>query len=158
MTTDEDRERGALAERIRALNVAFETRSLPALLDPLLSVELTIQQLKVLTVLVTTGEVGSSGRALSEAFGVSMASMSGLLDRLAEQGMIERSGDAHDARVRRVHATELGRSAMRRLVAARPEFGDDVLSSIPLDDLRALVQGMTAIRAELDRRAASAQG
>jgi DNA-binding MarR family transcriptional regulator len=80
-----------------------------------------------------------------------MASMSGLLDRLVAQGMVERTSDPHDARVRRIHATEHGRSAMRRLVAARPEFADDVLARLPLEDLSALAQGMAAVAKELDR-------
>ena len=150
MTETGGDERERLAAEIRSLNVSFETMALPALLNPLLSVELTIQQLKVLTMLVTT-EDGMTGSGLSEAFGVSMASMSGLLDRLVAQGMAARSSDPHDARVRRVHATELGRSAMRRLVATRPEFGNDILMHLPLDDLRALAQGMTAAGAELRR-------
>lgn len=150
MTDTGAAERARLAAQIRNLSIAFETGALPTLLNPLLTVELTIQQLKVLTMLVTT-DGGMTGSGLAESFGVSMASMSGLLDRLVAQDMVERSSDPHDARVRRIHATELGRSAMRRLVAARPEFADDVLVRIPLDDLRALAQGMSAVRAELDR-------
>ena len=150
MTETGSDERERLAAQIRDLNISFETGALPALLNPLLSVELTIQQLKVLTMLVTT-EDGMTGSGLSEAFGVSMASMSGLLDRLVAQGMAERSSDPHDARVRRIHATEHGRSAMRRLVAARPEYADDILMRIPLDDLRGLARGMAAVGAELER-------
>lgn len=154
-SAEEHRDRERLAAEIQALNVAFESRALPTLLDPLLAVQLTIQQLKVLTVLVASGEIGSTGRELAATFGVSMASMSGVLDRLVEQGMTVRSGDADDARVRRVRATELGRSVMLRLVASRPEFEDDVLMNIPLEDLQGLVSGMRAIRAELDRRGVS---
>ncbi|MDR7382286.1 MarR family winged helix-turn-helix transcriptional regulator [Promicromonospora iranensis] len=150
MTETGDAERARLAEQIRNLSIAFETGALPTLLTPLLSVELTIQQLKVLTMLVTTDE-GMTGSGLAEAFGVSMASMSGMLDRLVAQGMVERTSDPHDARVRRIHATEHGRSAMRRLVAARPEFENDVLLRIPLDDLRALARGMAAVGEELSR-------
>ncbi|WP_199230378.1 MarR family winged helix-turn-helix transcriptional regulator [Promicromonospora sp. AC04] len=150
MTETDDDERTLLAEQVRKLSVAFETGALPTLLTPLLTVELTIQQLKVLTMLVTTDE-GMTGSGLAEVFGVSMASMSGLLDRLVAQGMAERSSDPHDARVRRIHATEHGRSAMRRLVAARPEYADDVLLRIPLDDLRGLARGMAAVGAELER-------
>lgn len=146
--TDDERER--LVAEIRGLNRALETGSLPTLLNPLLSVELTMQQLKVLTMLVTTDE-GMTGSGLAEAFGVSMASMSGLLDRLVAQGMVTRTSDPDDARVRRVRATEHGRSAMRRLVAVRAEFADDVLLRIPLDDLRALAQGMAAVAVELER-------
>lgn len=148
-------ERATLTEQVQRLNVAFETEALPALLDPLLAVQLTIQQLKVLTVLVTTGDSGSTNKDLSETFGVSMASMSGVLDRLVDQGMAVRAGDVADARVRRVRPTHLGRVVMLRLVAARPEFEDDVLLHVPLDDLRALARGMVAVRAALDRRAAT---
>jgi DNA-binding MarR family transcriptional regulator len=149
-TTGDDAERARLTEQIRALSVAFETGALPTLLSPLLSVELTIQQLKVLTMLVTTDD-GMTSSGLADAFGVSMASMSGLLDRLVAQGMVERTSDPHDARVRRIHATEHGRSSMRRLVAARPELADEVLLRIPLDDLRGLARGMAALGEELRR-------
>lgn len=151
VTTNEADERAALAARIRTLNVMFETTSLPALLDPLLSVELTIQQMKVMTVLLSSPD-GATGRGLSEAFGVTMASMSGLLDRLVAQGMVERSGDPTDARVRRIRVTDLGRATMRSLVVARPEFDDDILLGVPAADLRALVRGMEAIQRELARR------
>lgn len=148
---DEQTEAARLAEDIRRMSDDFETRALSSLLSPLLAVELTMQQLKVLTVLVTS-EDGATGRGLSELFGVSMASMSGLLDRLVAHGMAERSEDPDDARVRRVRATEVGRSAMRRLVATRPEYRDDILLGVPLDDLRALARGMAAVAAELDGR------
>lgn len=150
MTGTDDDERARLAAQIRNLNISFESQALPTLLNPLLTVELTIQQLKVLTMLVTT-DGGMTGSGLSETFGVSMASMSGLLDRLEAQGMITRSSDPNDARVRRAHATERGRSAMRQLVASRPEYADDILMRIPLADLRALATGMTAIGIELER-------
>jgi DNA-binding MarR family transcriptional regulator len=150
VTTTGDAERARLTEQIRSLSVAFETGALPTLLTPLLTVELTIQQLKVLTMLVTTDD-GMTSSGLAEAFGVSMASMSGLLDRLVAQDMVERTSDPHDARVRRIHATEHGRSAMRRLVAARPEFADEILLRIPLDDLRGLARGMAALAEELRR-------
>jgi DNA-binding MarR family transcriptional regulator len=150
VTKTGDAERERLAAHIRNLNISFESSALPTLLNPLLTVELTIQQLKVLTMLVTTDE-GMTGSGLAETFGVSMASMSGLLDRLEAQGMVARSSDPDDARVRRIRATELGRSAMRRLVASRPEYADDILARLPLEDLRALAQGMTAVGKELDR-------
>jgi DNA-binding MarR family transcriptional regulator len=150
VTKTGDAERARLAAHIRNLNISFESSALPTLLNPLLTVELTIQQLKVLTMLVTTDE-GMTGSGLAETFGVSMASMSGLLDRLEAQGMVARSSDPDDARVRRIRATEHGRSAMRRLVASRPEYADDILARLPLEDLRALAKGMTAVGKELDR-------
>lgn len=148
-TAEPERER--LFAEIRAVNASFDDLVLPALLAPLSSIDLTIQQLKVLTVLIATQD-GATGRGLSESFGVSMATMSGILDRLVSQGMAERSEDPHDARVKRLNPTGLGRSTMRHLVAARPEFGDDILHRLPLDDLQALAKGMAAVRVALDER------
>lgn len=148
--SNDSHERERVLQDLERLINAFEVTALPAMLDPLLSTDLTLQQLKVLTVLVTTKE-GATGRGLSASFGVSMASMSGLIDRLVGQGVAVRSGDSRDARVRRVHATELGRSVVRRLVAARPELNADILSRLALEDLRALEQGMRAIHTEMNR-------
>ncbi|MET4059351.1 hypothetical protein ABIB35_000882 [Arthrobacter sp. UYP6] len=40
----------------------------------------------------------------------------------------------------------LGLALVRRLMAARPELGSDVLTRLPLEDLRALEQGMRAVQ------------
>lgn len=137
-------EREHLVHEIEGLAGAMEQTALTALLQHLLATDLTLQQLKILTVLVTTEE-GSTGRALADSFGVSMASMSGLLDRLVAQGVVARSQDPDDHRVRRVRATPLGASVVRRLVVARPEFRRDILMSLRDEDLRALEQGMRAV-------------
>ncbi|XKK39858.1 MarR family transcriptional regulator [Nocardiopsis sp. ARC36] len=132
---------------IQTLNGSMEEAVLTALLQNLLSMDLTIQQLKVLMILVTTEE-GATGRSLSASFGVSMASMSGLLDRLVGQGVATRSTDPHDHRVRRVHATPLGTSVVRRLAVARP-FRRDILMGLRMEDLRALEQGFRAVSEQI---------
>jgi DNA-binding MarR family transcriptional regulator len=127
----------------------MEEAVMSALLQQLLSMDLTIQQLRVLMVLVTT-ENGATGRSLSASFGVSMASMSGVLDRLVAHGVATRTTDPDDQRVRRVRATPLGASVVRRLLVARP-FRGDILMGLSLDDLRALEQGFRAVSRELSR-------
>lgn len=151
---DAARERALLARRIRSLFEELESDILPPLWSSVLSVQLTIRQLKVLAVLVSS-DAGATGKGLAEAFGVSMASMSGLLDRLVAQGMAERAQDAADGRVTRVQATARGRDALRGLVFSRPEFGDDVLEQLSLADLQALARGVAAIRNVLGERARS---
>ena len=143
---DEGRERESLLQSLETLAGSFQATTLPVLLDSLLSTELTIQQLKVLAVLATT-ENGTTGRGLADSFGVSLASMSGLVDRLVAQGAAARSPDERDGRVRRVQATPLGKALVRRLMAGRPELSADVVSRLPLDDLKALEQGMRALHA-----------
>ncbi len=140
-----------LAAQVRTLNVAFEETALRTLLPPLLDVDLTVQQMKVLTVLVTS-DGDTTGAKLATMFGVSMASMSKLLDRLEARGMARRTEDEFDARAKRIAATELGKAAMRSLVVSRPEFGDDILLQLEVEDLRALVRGMKAVAEVLAAR------
>lgn len=146
---EHERERERIVHEIQTLNGALEEEVLAALFQHLLSMNLTIQQLRVLIVLVTTKE-GATGSGLATSFGVSMASMSGVLDRLVAQGLATRSADADDQRVRRVHATPLGTSVVRRLMVARP-FRRDILMSLPLEDLRALEQGFRAVSTQISR-------
>lgn len=146
----EQGERERIVREIRFLTAAMEQASLPALIQHLLTTDLTIQQLKVLLVLVTTRE-GATGRGLAESFGVSMASMSGLIDRLVAQGVAARSKDPDDHRVRRVHATPKGASVARQLVVARPEFHDSVLMGLSVEDLSALEQGIRAVNDQYAR-------
>jgi DNA-binding MarR family transcriptional regulator len=137
-----------LERRIAMMTSRFENDALAAIVEPLLSLELTIQQLKVLTVLVTT-EDGATVTALASSFDVSLASMSGIVERLAAQGVVERVTDTADQRVRRLRATRRGREAVRRLMARRPEYGVTIIDRLTLDDLRALDQGMRAVEAAL---------
>ncbi|TWX34133.1 MarR family transcriptional regulator [Frigoribacterium sp. ACAM 257] len=133
---------------IEALSVGITVRSIPRVLAPLLTTDLTIQQLKALSVIVTTDE-GGTGAGLAKAFSVSMPSMSKLIDRLETSGLVVRTTDPEDQRVRRVHATDLGRAVVRELMATRPELGADVLSGLSLDELEALEIGLRAISREL---------
>ncbi len=148
-TEQGEHERERIVREIQTLNGTMEETVMAALLQNLLSMDLTIQQLRVLMVLVTTEE-GATGRGLSESFGVSMASMSGVLDRLVSHGVAERSADPDDQRVRRLRATPLGASVVRRLMVARP-FRDDILMGLPMEDLRALEQGFRAVSREISR-------
>ncbi|MBF4632605.1 MarR family transcriptional regulator [Clavibacter michiganensis subsp. phaseoli] len=142
--------RAATLARLRSVTRDMESAALPASVAPLLSLQLTVQQLKVLTVLVTS-EDGATGSDLARVFDVSLATVSGLLDRLVGHGVAARTGDPADHRVKRVRATPLGREVVQRLVAARPEFDDDILAGLSDEELAALETGMSAIARQLGR-------
>lgn len=148
---DELQERDRVLKNLETLAESYQATTLPVLLDSLLTTDLTIQQLKVLAVLATT-EDGATGRGLADSFGVTLASMSGLIDRLVAQGAAARSRDERDGRVRRVQATPLGRALVRRLVAGRPELSSELLRRLPLEDLQALERGLQAVYAEVARQ------
>ncbi len=140
----DEAERRALLDRLAAMQDALDTTALPSMLEPLMSMELTIQQLKVLMILVTSEE-GGTGQGLSRALGISLASVSGIIDRLEGHGMVERVEDERDHRVRRVLVTPLGRKTAHRLVSAQSQMSREPLERLELGDLRALEQGMRAV-------------
>jgi DNA-binding MarR family transcriptional regulator len=146
-----ERGRDAVVRSVEALALTISIRSIPMSLEPLLKTDLTIAQLKVLS-LVVTSEDGATGGGLAETFGVSMATTSKHVDRLVEQGLVTREFDADDQRVRRIRATELGRAVVLRMMASRPELGSEVLRDLATEDLRALEQGLRAVDALLRAR------
>jgi DNA-binding MarR family transcriptional regulator len=139
-----ERGRDAVVRSVEALALTISIRSIPMSLEPLLKTDLTIAQLKVLS-LVVTSEDGATGGGLAETFGVSMATTSKHVDRLVEQGLVTRAFDVDDQRVRRIRATELGRAVVLRMMASRPELGSEVLRDLATEDLRALEQGLRAV-------------
>ncbi|WP_162236435.1 MarR family transcriptional regulator, partial [Frigoribacterium sp. Leaf263] len=87
--------RSAILQRLREATTSMESVVLPSSVTPLLSLELTARQLKVLTVLVTT-DGGTTASRLAQTFDVSLATMSGVLDRLVGQEVAARTNDPDD--------------------------------------------------------------
>jgi len=147
----DDRRRAQALENIDALTLAVSVRSLPRMIGSLLSTQLTIQQLKVLTSIVVSDHSTTSD--LASSFEVSLATMSKLVERLVDQGLVERLTDAADQRVRRLLPTSLGRDVIGRIMAARPEMGADILDGLTIDELESLALGLRAINRELQAAA-----
>ena len=122
---------------------AMETTAIPDL-GPLLSIPLTMQQMKVVFIL-TSDPDGNTIQGVAKTMGVSLATMSGIVDRLEGQEMIRRVDDPSDHRVRRVLVTAKGRKIVQELLAARPQLSGQPLERLELDDLRALTQGVAAL-------------
>lgn len=147
----DDRRRAEALENIDALTLAVSVRSLPRMIGSLLSTQLTIQQLKVLTSIVVSDHSTISG--LASTFEVSLATMSKLVERLVDQGLVERLTDAVDQRVRRLIPTPLGRDVIGKIMAARPEMGADILDGLTIDELESLAVGLRAINRQLQAAA-----
>jgi DNA-binding MarR family transcriptional regulator len=143
-SADDDEERRRLLGEVVALQSEMETSWMPSIFESLLSIRLTMQQLKVLAILSTETD-GSTVQRLSKALDVSLATMSGIVDRLTTQGMASRLEDETDHRVRRVLPTEAGRDVVRRLLSVPSNMGLEAIERLELDDLRALHQGFAAV-------------
>ena len=107
-----DERDAALAELAR-LQGQMHDRAV-AMVGPMpLPPDLTMQQVRVLGCVVK--EPGLSGHDLGVRIGVSAPTASGLVDRLVEKGLISRTDDPDDRRVRRIHPTEDGLAVIREM-------------------------------------------
>lgn len=112
---------------------------------------LTMAQLKTLLVLHLHGPVG--GNELATRMHVSVPSVSGMVDRLEARGLVSRQEDPADRRVRLVALTDAGAAMIAEHEAAGREISEEILGVLAVEDLRALVQGLGAVRRAVVERA-----
>jgi DNA-binding MarR family transcriptional regulator len=84
--------------------------------DPLLAANLTMPQLKIL--LILSLREGASGQELTGVMGVSLATITGIIDRLVAQDLVTRREDPRDRRVRRVELTPAGQELIDGIMTA----------------------------------------
>ena len=84
--------------------------------DPLLAANLTMPQLKIL--LILSLREGASGQELTGVMGVSLATITGIIDRLVAQDLVTRREDPRDRRVRRVELTPTGQELIDGIMTA----------------------------------------
>lgn len=135
--------RAQLAAELAELHHQLGEAFFASRLRPLLETDLTVQQLRALALVQVDRD--STPQRLAEALGVSAATVSGILDRLTAAGMVVRTPDPVDGRVRRVTTTEKGSEAIRRIVALEDDLPPDLLDLLDVDDLRALTRGTRAL-------------
>lgn len=75
---------------------------------PLFALSITMPQFK--TLILVTGSQGMTMGQLAKALGVGLPTVSGVVERLYEQGLVTRSEDPEDRRVTRVAPTARGRA------------------------------------------------
>jgi len=121
--------------------------------SPLMDTALTMQQLRAVLLVDLDGPL--TGHDLADRLGVSTATTSGLVDRLVERGVVERGEDPGDRRVRRVLLTPAGARLVSDLQEAGRAMSDHLLRQLDPDDLRALVRGLAAVRAVVEREVAA---
>jgi DNA-binding MarR family transcriptional regulator len=104
---------------------------------------LSIVQLHVLTVLEASGPVPMG--KLADALDVSVASATGIVDRMEQRGLVERRGDEADRRVVVVHATDAGLAVFKDLAKMRQAGLVNILERLTNDELKALLIGLRAM-------------
>ncbi|WP_233625030.1 MarR family winged helix-turn-helix transcriptional regulator [Actinoplanes sp. ATCC 53533] len=111
--------------------------------DPLFASQLTMPQLKILLLLYRLGD--TSGRELAGLMGVSLATMSGMVDRLVAHDLVTRAEDPHDRRVRRITLSGTGKEMIGNIITAGTEKQARLLRRLTDAELRTVAEAMTAM-------------
>lgn len=108
--------RGALAREILGLQRAFNAAAWRLAGSDLTLPDLTPQQLRVL--MIVTRQPGLAASTLSHELGVTAPTASGIVERLVDKGLLARTEDRDDRRVRRLELTPAGQGVLMDLDSA----------------------------------------
>jgi DNA-binding MarR family transcriptional regulator len=111
--------------------------------DPLFSSQLTMPQLKILLLLYRLGD--TSGRELAGLLGVSLATLSGMVDRLVAHDLVARNEDPHDRRVRRISLSATGNEMIGKIITAGAEKQARLLRLLTDEELRTVREASLAM-------------
>ncbi len=123
---------------IRAWATVFMRRSAHEFILAMKDSGLSSSQLNTLMRLHYRGPCQVSG--IGDDLGLTAAAASQIVERLSGMGLIERSEDPTDRRVRQVTLTSKGRSLMARGFEARIAWVRELARRLPADDLSAIVE------------------
>lgn len=87
---------------------------------------------------------------LSGALRVSNGNVTGIVDRLVEEGMVVRSAVEGDRRVSRISLTRKGRQGFAKLAEEHEGWIDGMLSGVPADEARMLAERLRGIADQID--------
>jgi len=96
------------------------------------AVDLTMPQLKAL--LLADSPAGVSHGDIARGLGVGLSTVTGIVDRLVEHGLVERHTDPEDRRLSRVRITPRGTDLLDGLWASRREHLGQALAALSPDD------------------------
>ena len=114
---------------------------------------LTLPQFDVLAELARADAGGFTFVELSRLLLVTSGNLTGIVDRLEEQRLVERAPDAKDRRVVRVALTDKGRRVTVHMLPAHAADIEEILSFMPRAALTALSELLGQLRDGLHKRA-----
>ena len=124
--------------------IRLEARMQAAVGERLREIGVSIPQCDVLTTL--TEKEGVSQQELAKRLYVTKGNISGLIDRLAEAGLVERRSTANDRRQHAIYLTEAGRATAEQAIAIQRRWIASTLGRMTGPGLEALETQLIALR------------
>jgi DNA-binding MarR family transcriptional regulator len=103
---------------------------------------LTITQLRSLFLITNKGSTNFT--KLAEALGVTPSNVTGIVDRLEEQGLVSRTQNPEDRREMTLQATDKGEALVSDLKEAGVKQMTRILSLVSVKELSCLIRGLSA--------------
>ena len=111
--------------------------------DAWLALNLTIAQLKSLFFIHFEGE--TNFKRLAAALKVTPPNITGIIDRLVDQGLVSREENENNRRAQILKLTNKGVSLLKELLERNTTYLSNILDTLKIEDLSALVQGLNAL-------------
>lgn len=117
---------------------------------------ITATQLNVLKLLQEIGALSSS--ELSRRLAAQNSTVTGIVDRMAAAGLVQREQSADDRRVWKIKLTERGREIAERIEVAPWDLLRSALTALPPNELAQLIRILTKIASHVEHAVADAEG
>ncbi|MCC7371806.1 MAG: winged helix-turn-helix transcriptional regulator [Chloroflexi bacterium] len=132
----------------------------PAQAREWVDVDLTMSQLKMMFVLSrSVSPVSDPGLRVSEVargLGVTLPTVTAVMDKLVERGLVRRDDDPTDRRQHVCRLTSDGNALLQRLMAGRRAFTNMLMEHLDDDELATFLNGMQVLLRAGERLHASA--
>jgi MarR family transcriptional regulator, organic hydroperoxide resistance regulator len=139
-----DRQNPDLSVRVWFRLIRLDARMQAAVGERLREIGVSIPQCDVLTTL--TEQEGVSQQELAKRLYVTKGNISGLIDRLAQAGLVERRSTARDRRQHAIFLTDAGLRMAERAIAVQHRWIASTLGRMTDADLEALETQLIALR------------
>jgi len=113
------------------------------------NIDLTLAQLRTLAILAEEGPLVIG--QIAQRLGIGLSTGGHLVDRLVQAGLAERAEDAEDRRRTLARLTPAGEDVYTQLRIG-PQRMQALLGEMDEDDLKALLQGLTAINRVIENK------
>jgi DNA-binding MarR family transcriptional regulator len=105
--------------------------------------DVPMAQLKSLFIIVNKGD--TNFHKLAQDLGVTSGNVTGIIDRLVEQGLVVRNPNLQDRREIRLEATQKGKDLLGNLMEAQTKHMAHILTHMGLEELTSLSRGLAGL-------------
>ena len=138
-----DSQKQELVEHALQLGNKLFRGLLPAMPGELLLLDLTMPQLKVVLLLFLSGSSRMS--VVASSLGVSLATATGIVDRLVERGIVLREAQSGDRRVVLCHLSEKGQKLIGEMWQSARQRAKELLEAIDASKLMLITETLEAL-------------